>query len=67
MSNNNTAIKELTELTPASEWKDWLNNIQAFMIATEYCNGLSKKGASEFAGNFLALHNFFNDIRKVEN
>lgn len=61
------SVEVLTDQGTPTEWKEWLNEIQATLISIGHCNGLTDQGASEFANRFISLQRFFSKIDKVDN
>ncbi len=64
MRNTDQPLTDLLSINKPDEWKNWLNHIQANLISTGYCEGLTKSGATEFASSFLGLQNFFSELKR---
>lgn len=60
------ATADLIDTASPMEWKDWLSEIQAQIIRTGHCEGMTPVGSALFADRFLALQQFFSKLGSHE-
>lgn len=65
MATINQATKDLLQVAPPAEWKDFIFSLQTTLIESGHVETLTPEGRSDFAAKMQGLYEYFGAIDKV--